>query len=634
MTTRSLSLLALAGALALNAGGCKDLATPDTSASSTTPEAYSVALTAATSSALPTCTKALDGTAAVVNSPLGLWVCSNLHWCSVACTDANAGAVAYAPGATSLLACNAKTWTAIALPQGPTGPAGPQGPTGAAGPTGPQGPKGDTGATGAQGTKGDTGATGAPGPTGDTAAQGLQGDAGPTGAQGPSGDAGPPGANGATSRIHITPEPPGKNCAAGGELIDIGVDTNGNRVLDPSEIQQSVYVCNGENGADASAPLNCATGQSVCNGVCVNLTSDPENCGNCGAACTSTCNNGQCSYGAGFPSAPLSYCDTAEVYVTSATIGGSQSFSLMLDEGTGTTTVVSSTCGTCVGATATYSPGPSASGGTNHLNALLSDGSAWSGVEYQDVVSLGSTPTTTSLEFAAITGTNGLLFLNPCVQGVLGVGGSALAIGETQSYPAQVASLGLYPNYVAFELCQSSGTLFLGGFDPAAANGPIHATQNLAPVNGLDSVKGTLATPNQAIPATSYIVDVGTSISALPSAMYGEYQKTIQNSPFGARADFDTFIQGGCVSLSPQEFVEFPTFMLTMTSPSGQPFTLSIAPTNYLDPLNDGGELLYCNGISDAGSNPPILGNNFLRSKLVAVDRVNNWISFATASCL
>jgi hypothetical protein len=101
-------------------------------------------------------------------------------------------------------------------PQGPVGPTGPQGSTGATGATGPAGPTGPQGVTGA------------------TGAQGL------------------PGKN---TLIATTAEPAGANCATGGVKQEYGQDTNGNGVLDASEINAALtkYVCNGATGTVANA---------------------------------------------------------------------------------------------------------------------------------------------------------------------------------------------------------------------------------------------------------------------------------------------------------------------------------------------------------------------------------------------
>ena len=147
--------------------------------------------------------------------------------------------------------------------------------------------------------------------------------------------------------ISIVPIAAGAQCAAGGELIKIGVDTNGNGILDSSEVQQTAVVCNGsgcvpgavqcaQNGVQhcnanaqwdapvtcggatpacldgtcvacmpaalrcsgaqpqicdstgdwSSVGLSCATaGQSCCDGACVDLTSNPNSCGACGVSC-------------------------------------------------------------------------------------------------------------------------------------------------------------------------------------------------------------------------------------------------------------------------------------------------------------------------------------------------------------
>jgi type VI protein secretion system component Hcp len=42
-------------------------------------------------------------------------------------------------------------------------------------------------------------------------------------------------------------------CPAGGQQIDIGVDTNGDGILEANEIQQTAYVCNGAAGAAGAA---------------------------------------------------------------------------------------------------------------------------------------------------------------------------------------------------------------------------------------------------------------------------------------------------------------------------------------------------------------------------------------------
>ena len=246
-------------------------------------------------------------------------VSGNGKWTPIACNNTNLGSVAYASVSKQLVACVDSKWISVPLPageagapgpQGPQGPQGPAGATGAQGPagatgaqgpvgatgatgavgatgaqgligmTGAQGPIGLTGVTGAQGPVGATGAagpvgaTGAQGPQGDTGAtgatgaqgpQGPQGDPGATGAQGPQGPQGDPGSQGATgatgdaglsSLVLVTNDTGDAHCPAGGLQVDVGLDSNGDGVLETNEIQHTAYVCNGvsssSGGADAS----------------------------------------------------------------------------------------------------------------------------------------------------------------------------------------------------------------------------------------------------------------------------------------------------------------------------------------------------------------------------------------------
>ncbi len=59
------------------------------------------------------------------------------------------------------------------------------------------------------------------------------------------------GGDGLGSLIAVTEEEPGSNCVAGGQRIDAGVDDDADGVLDAEEIDETVYVCHGE---DAKTP--------------------------------------------------------------------------------------------------------------------------------------------------------------------------------------------------------------------------------------------------------------------------------------------------------------------------------------------------------------------------------------------
>ncbi len=91
-----------------------------------------------------------------------------------------------------------------------------------------------------------------------------------------SGSQGEAGAAGKDTLVSVTTEPAGSQCATGGEKIVTGVDTNSNGVLDPSEVTSTRYVCNGPKGSGtlvstgAEAPgTHCAAG-----GIAINTGVD------------------------------------------------------------------------------------------------------------------------------------------------------------------------------------------------------------------------------------------------------------------------------------------------------------------------------------------------------------------------
>jgi hypothetical protein len=127
-------------------------------------------------------------------------------------------------------------------PEGPQGEQGPQGPIGMTGPQGATGPIGPQGNTGPQGIQGETGPQGPVGATGPAGADGAPGPAGANGAQGPPGEAG---SNGLSSLIATEVEAAGGNCPQGGVKINTGLDTNENGILDPGEVLNTDFICNG-----------------------------------------------------------------------------------------------------------------------------------------------------------------------------------------------------------------------------------------------------------------------------------------------------------------------------------------------------------------------------------------------------
>lgn len=85
--------------------------------------------------------------------------------------------------------------------------------------------------------------------------------------EGPTGPMGSPGLEGVNSLINISDENSGTNCENGGIRVDVGLDINSNEILDNNEIQNTKYICNGNNGNNSLTTIvtevsggNCGNG--------------------------------------------------------------------------------------------------------------------------------------------------------------------------------------------------------------------------------------------------------------------------------------------------------------------------------------------------------------------------------------
>ena len=209
------------------------------------------------SSDLPTCDSTIDGRLYYVSSESGFHACSNGAWQSIDLT-------------------------------GPSGPQGPAGTDGAEGPAGADGADGADGDDGTSftiiGTVDETSDLGEIyiGESGDAFLvnstvhihvwsgsewidlgniSGPQGPDGTSGVEGPVGADGPSGADGLYALFDSTALSIGSaNCPMGGNSVRIGLDDNGDGNLDPLEVDQTLYVCNGVNGVDGNDGSDGANG--------------------------------------------------------------------------------------------------------------------------------------------------------------------------------------------------------------------------------------------------------------------------------------------------------------------------------------------------------------------------------------
>ena len=67
--------------------------------------------------------------------------------------------------------------------------------------------------------------------------------------------------------VEVDTEPAGDNCAAGGELVQTGMDLDGSGLLDEGEVLTSSYICAGLDGADGADGEDGADGQNGADGA-------------------------------------------------------------------------------------------------------------------------------------------------------------------------------------------------------------------------------------------------------------------------------------------------------------------------------------------------------------------------------
>ena len=170
---------------------------------------------------------------------------------------------------------------------------------------------------------------------------------------------------------------------------------------------------------------------------------------------------------------PLFYC-LGGVYTATTTIG-TQDFELNIDTGSTSLGVASTSCTTC-GVSPEYTPGSTATDEKQTTNAQYGSGS-WSGEVYQDDVAMAPA-TAFPLPFASITSQNSFFNQTLCnsknqgMQGILGMGPDQAVSPHTEGYFTGLVAAQKIPNIFSIELCDSGGTLWLGGVDNSVMTAP------------------------------------------------------------------------------------------------------------------------------------------------------------------
>jgi Eukaryotic aspartyl protease len=358
---------------------------------------------------------------------------------------------------------------------------------------------------------------------------------------------------------------------------------------------------------------------------------------------------------------------TPSEYTLGASIGSDTGvFHLALDTGSSSLGVASSTCTSC-GVSPEYSPDTT---GVQMGSSSEQFGSGEiSGPVYQDNVNVAA-GLTTSVDFIAITSSEqffgGVICGTSGMQGIVGFGPTGSAVqGTNDFFTDLVGSTGI-DNVFATQLCDGSGTLWLGGYDPTYTTGAVQYAdidtgfigQYYYAVN-LESVTvNGVTVPIATGEYTDTIVDTGTSIFILPTASLNGIANAIAATPgyqqvFGITPSGDAGTDagpagGGTASLDPNaQFFANAQSCVTLSQTKAEldallpPLTLNFggttsiavqaAPTeSYLIPeFGEWCPTMIAMDPSDQDPLAAILGSPMLRSNIIVFDRTNERIGFA-----
>jgi hypothetical protein len=400
-----------------------------------------------------------------------------------------------------------------------------------------------------------------------------------------------------------------------------------------------------------------------------------------GELCIACINGATCSAGVcvtsgttGTPAIPLIGC-VSTTYLAPMKFGSSSTvFRMIVDTGSSDTAIATSGCTGCAGdagVTLFYGDTGSNTGQTD--STQYADGSGWNGSVYSDTIGmLGIGADLTLVDFAAISTQSGFFGTGDCSgnpvpfstnQGLVGMGPTDLLGTGTNDYFYQLtAASPSIAKVFAVQMCNTTGTIWLGGFDSnAVASTPQYTPMTTTPspyfqqvnLNGATFGSAALGTAGEWSPC---VIDTGTYGIGLPSDAYATLQNDLEanaafNSLFGFPAAGYTAFFGTsttssteCVSTTGGQGIAAVNQMLpsmTFTFPSStSTFTITVPATqSYLFAVDSGlanGGVNYCWGAFDNGtsSSSPgsLLGDTFMQNAVTVFDIGSNRIGFAQAT--
>lgn len=332
---------------------------------------------------------------------------------------------------------------------------------------------------------------------------------------------------------------------------------------------------------------------------------------------------------------------------------GSQSFFVQLDTGSTTTAVAGANCATCasVGVSPLYMPGATATDDHQMASSTYVDMSGWSSEVYTDRVSLGQGTPSISLAIGDISASVKDFFQDNAYQGILGLATPEAALPHTGAYFDLAQQSGAAP-IMAFELCPSDGTMWIGGFDatrtaaapaytplvPISDKQPFYAVDVHSMSIGSTSVATAADFPSSAGPP---IIDTGTTLFWAPMPVVTNVLAAVNGSPgfkalFGTSAQLGTLdspVNNGCVAGTgaTPAMIDAMLPALTMTFPgklAGSPdVSVTVKPT--VSYMLDAGDGEWCFSLESSQDGFTILGDEILRAFVTIIDLENQQLGWA-----
>jgi hypothetical protein len=327
-----------------------------------------------------------------------------------------------------------------------------------------------------------------------------------------------------------------------------------------------------------------------------------------------------------------------DYYYTAMVSIGSQTFALVVDTGSSTTVVASTSCTSCTQVSPLYAPGATAKDTGDNTSGTYIDFGSWDGEIYIDQVGLGNTTPAVPLEIAAITNQLGF-FRDFYSEGILGAGPTQALDGDTTAYQNIAAESGA-PNQLAFELCNGSGTMWIGDPDASAMGSdllyaPLTAATTDAPYYNVAMGDLAIGGTSLGFGASTYnsaAIDTGTTDFVIPTGAYDMLVAQVDASPGAAALFGSQSIADGCYSApgvtAAQVDAMLPVMSTTFTG--GTTFVVSSPPTRSY--LNDVGSGMFCLAAADGGAgdqSATILGDAFMRAFVTVLDFDHDRVGFA-----